>query len=201
MKQSPDELGKHESEQNTGSRVECTTDFMDQKILQWLRSMLFTCNIWEGKKILNKETEWEHGDKSYAKHYSQLRLSDSVTWILEKNIKSTCLRPSLRTYETHTCSFRQFLRFHKLFLQGKTSQTKFLNFLKTAIISQNSKVKNYILLELYKYMCVWNLIYCPHWKKKLGQKFLTFPNESYVRSRKWHSFFQRSLQKLKNKSG
>lgn len=37
MKQSPNELGKHESEQKTGSyinsRVECTTDFMGQKIL------------------------------------------------------------------------------------------------------------------------------------------------------------------------
>ena len=146
--------------------MECTTDFTDQKILTVTEEYVVYLEYMEGKKILDKETEWEHGDTSYAKGYSWLWLSDSVTWILEKNRKSRFLRPSLRTYETHTCSFRQFLRFCKLLPQGKTFQSKFLNFLKTAINSQNFKVKYYILLELCKCMCMWNLLYSPHWEKK-----------------------------------
>ena len=69
----------------------------------------------------------------------------------------------------------QFLSFYKSLLQWKTSQYKFLNFLKAANASWNFKVKNYILLNLYKCVWMWNF-FNPLIEKRPGQKFQAFYN-------------------------
>ena len=69
----------------------------------------------------------------------------------------------------------QFLSFYKSLLQWKTSQCKFLNFLKAANTSWNFKVKNYILLNLYKCVWMWNF-FNPLIEKRPGQKFQAFYN-------------------------
>ena len=92
----------------------------------------------------------------------------------------------------------QFLSFYKSLLQWKTSQSKFLNFLKAASTSWNFKVKNYILFNLYKCVWMWNF-FNPLIEKRPGQKFQAFYNWIIhpVKGKKRCGCFQRSLWNLK----